>query len=99
VLEHPAVPAPGDPALAARVAGLLEGTTVVLDDQSWGLDHGTWSVFCHVYPEADVSIVQLSIDETQPPAFHFEVGRLLAPLRDAQTPVTREADAPAAPKP
>lgn len=74
-------PAPGDPELARRVQKLLAPLPVQLDE-SWGLDHGTWSVLCHVYPQADVPIVQLSIDETQPPAFHYEIGRRLAPLRD-----------------
>jgi|SRR6185437_9324769 len=74
-------PAPGDPELAHRVQKLLAPLPVQLDE-SWGLDHGTWSVLCHVYPHADVPIVQLSIDETQPPAFHYELGRRLAPLRD-----------------
>jgi 4,5-DOPA dioxygenase extradiol len=73
-------PAPGDPALARRVQELLAPVPVALDD-SWGLDHGTWSVLCHVYPKADVPVVQLSIDETKPPGFHYEVGRKLAPLR------------------
>jgi len=73
-------PAPGDPALARRVQELLAPLPVVLDS-SWGLDHGTWSVLCHVYPEADIPVVQLSIDERQPAAFHYDIGRRLAPLR------------------
>jgi 4,5-DOPA dioxygenase extradiol len=74
-------PAPGDPDLARRVQELLAPVPVALDN-SWGLDHGTWSVLRHVYPDADIPIVQLSIDETQPALFHFEVGRKIAPLRD-----------------
>jgi len=74
-------PAPGDPELAWRVQALLEPMPVVLDE-AWGLDHGTWSVLTHVYPAADIPIVQLSIDETRPPAFHYEIGRRLAPLRE-----------------
>jgi 4,5-DOPA dioxygenase extradiol len=74
-------PAPGDPALAARVAGLLAPLSVEAD-QSWGLDHGTWSVLCHVFPQADIPVVQLSIDETRPPAFHYEIGTRLRPLRE-----------------
>ncbi len=74
-------PAPGDPDLARRVQKMLSPLPVELDD-SWGLDHGTWSVLTHVYPNADVPVVQLSIDERQPGAFHFEVGKKLAPLRE-----------------
>ena len=74
-------PAPGDPDLAIRVQKLLAPMPVRLDER-WGLDHGTWSVLCHVYPQATVPVVQLSIDETQPPSFHYEIGKRLAPLRE-----------------
>ena len=74
-------PAAGDPDLARRVQQLLAPTPVQLDN-AWGLDHGTWSVLRHVFPQADVPVVQLSIDETQPAIFHFEIGRRLAQLRD-----------------
>jgi 4,5-DOPA dioxygenase extradiol len=74
-------PAPGDPALAERVAELLSPLPV-RRDAGWGLDHGTWSVLCHVFPKANVPVVQLSIDEAQAPEFHYELGKLLAPLRD-----------------
>jgi 4,5-DOPA dioxygenase extradiol len=73
-------PAP-DPGLGRRVRELLAPTPVAFDER-WGLDHGTWSVLCHVFPKADVPVVQLSVDETRPPAFHYELGRLLAPLRE-----------------
>ena len=73
-------PAPGDPTLARRVQKLLSPLEVTLDD-AWGLDHGTWSVLKHVYPQADIPVVQLSIDETRPASFHFEIGLKLAPLR------------------
>src|ERR1043166_8031462 len=75
-------PAPGDPALAARVQQLLAPLPVQAD-QSWGLDHGTWSVLCHVLPQADIPVVQLSIDETQPPQFHYDLGQRLALSRAA----------------
>ncbi|MGA7290285.1 MAG: 4,5-DOPA dioxygenase extradiol [Terriglobales bacterium] len=73
-------PAAGDPELARRVQQLLKPLPVKFDS-SWGLDHGTWSVLKHVYPNADIPIVQLSIDETQAASFHFEIGRRLVPLR------------------
>ena len=75
-------PAPGSPELAARVRDLLKPMEVEMDQRSWGLDHGTWSVLCHVFPQADIPVVQLSIDETKPPEFHYEIGKRLAPLRD-----------------
>jgi 4,5-DOPA dioxygenase extradiol len=74
-------PAPGDPQLAEQIAELLSPLPVK-QDRHWGLDHGTWSVLCHVFPEADIPIVQLSIDRTQEPAFHYTLARKLAPLRD-----------------
>jgi 4,5-DOPA dioxygenase extradiol len=74
-------PAPGDPQLARRVQKLLAPVAVQLS-QTWGLDHGTWSVLRHAYPDADIPVVQLSIDENQPAAFHYELGRKLAPLRE-----------------
>lgn len=73
--------APGDPEIARRVQEILAPLAVQLDNR-WGLDHGAWSVLTHVFPNADVPVVQLSIDETQPPGFHFELGKQLAPLRD-----------------
>jgi 4,5-DOPA dioxygenase extradiol len=75
-------PAPGDPALAVRVRELLAPTPVHLDRSEWGLDHGAWSVLRKAYPEANVPVVQLSMDATRPPAWHNEIGRRLAPLRD-----------------
>ncbi len=74
-------PAPGDPELARRVQKLLAPLPIELDER-WGLDHGAWSVLCHVYPKADIPVVQLSIDETQPTEFHYDIGRRLAPLRE-----------------
>ena len=75
-------PAPGSPELAARVAALLAPQPVVLDQQAWGLDHGTWSVLSKAYPDADVPVVQLSMDASKPPEWHFELAKRLAPLRD-----------------
>ena len=74
-------PAPGSLELALRVKDLLAPVAVSLDE-SWGLDHGTWSVLKYVFPKADIPIVQLSIDETQQPSFHYELGKRLAALRE-----------------
>ena len=74
-------PAPGSLELARQVQKLLAPLQVAWDE-SWGLDHGTWSVLRHVYPGADIPVVQLSIDETQPAPFHFEIGKRLASLRE-----------------
>ena len=74
-------PAPGDPGLAARVQQLL-APAQVYSDPSWGLDHGTWSVLRHLYPSADVPVVQLSLDRTLAAADHYALGARLGPLRD-----------------
>ena len=73
-------PAPGSLEFAAKVADLLRPFAVM--DTSWGLDHGTWSVLVHMFPDADIPVVQLSIDETQEAAWHYETARRLSPLRD-----------------
>jgi 4,5-DOPA dioxygenase extradiol len=73
--------APGSVALAERVRDVLAPLEVKLD-QAWGLDHGTWSVLAHVFPDADIPVVQLSIDRTKPNQFHYDLGKKLAALRD-----------------
>jgi 4,5-DOPA dioxygenase extradiol len=73
-------PAPGAPEVAELVAETVKPRSVDLDAESWGLDHGTWSVLAHVAPEADLPVVQLSIDAGQPMERHFDIGRRLAPL-------------------
>lgn len=74
-------PAPGSPALARQVAEALSPVAVELD-QEWGFDHGSWGVLIKMYPQADIPVVQLSVDATKPAAYHFELGRKLAALRE-----------------
>ena len=74
-------PAPGSLELARAVQDLLAPVSVRLDE-SWGLDHGTWAVLCHVFPDASIPVVQLSIDARQPPSFHYELGKRLRSLRE-----------------
>lgn len=74
-------PAPGSPWLAQRVGEVVQAAPV-MPDQRWGLDHGTWSVLCRMYPAADIPVVQLSLDRSQGPDFHFQLGCELQALRD-----------------
>ena len=71
-------PAPGDPVLAGQVADLVGGAV----DGSWGFDRGSWAVIRRIYPDADIPMIELSLDAGASTAEHFEIGRLLGPLRD-----------------
>ena len=84
-------PAPGDPALARHVAQLIQSTKVYLD-AGRGLDHGAWSVLRIMYPDADVPVLQLSLDSAQPGARHYRLAQELGPLRDGGVLVMGSGD-------
>lgn len=73
-------PAPGNPSLAKETASMIHTTHVELD-HDWGLDHGTWTIIRHMYPHADIPVLQLSIDYTKGPSFHYELAKELYQLR------------------
>jgi 4,5-DOPA dioxygenase extradiol len=73
-------PAPGHPELAQETASMIHSTQVGLDHE-WGLDHGTWSVVRRMYPQANVPVLQLSIDHTKPPPYHYDLAREISALR------------------
>jgi 4,5-DOPA dioxygenase extradiol len=75
-------PVEGSPDLARRVIEIVDPVWVGLDDETWGIDHGTWSVLAHMYPDANVPVVQLAIDASKPTDYHVDLGSRLAPLMD-----------------
>ena len=75
-------PAPGSPEIAEFIKNNLSEFTINLDDEMWGLDHGSWAVLKHIYPAADIPVIQLSLHMEKPAEYHYELGRKLRLLRD-----------------
>ena len=75
-------PAPGKPELAELIAKMSQKPKIQMDSGGWGLDHGSWAILRKMYPDADVPVLQLSIDMSEPPEFHFELGKILRSLRE-----------------
>lgn len=79
-LYHVRYDAPGAPELVPQIQSLVPGNVQI--DNQWGIDHGTWSVMVHMFPKADIPIIQLSVDLNAPPDVHYQIGRSLQPLRN-----------------
>lgn len=75
-------PAPGSPELAEEIQRSISNPQILFDDDHWGFDHGAWAVLKHMYPKADIPVVQLSLDMTKPIEFHYEMGKKLRALRE-----------------
>ena len=75
-------PAPGSPNTAHQIKNMISRPLIQGDVDKWGLDHGTWSVLRHIYPKADVPVLQFSLDMSMPPEYHIELGRQLSALRN-----------------
>lgn len=74
-------PAAGSPKMAEQIQNNIQQPQIHFDDQEWGLDHGTWAVLKHIYPQANIPVVQMSIDMSQPMSYHFDIGQKLQFLR------------------
>lgn len=85
-------PAPGDPDLAGEIAERIKPLWVGLDHDQWGLDHGTWSVLAHMYPDADIPVLQLSINALKPLDYHVDLGARLEPLREQGVMIVASGD-------
>jgi len=81
-LSHVQYPAPGDPAMAELIRATVSNPQIQADHEIWGLDHGSWSVLKHIYPQANIPVIQLSLNLSQPPEYHYRLGQSLRSLRE-----------------